>query len=134
MIYVLDAAVVVAALRAGEPSHATALRRCTAFFAGVDEVVVPAIFDVEVASALLRRGAATATVEALFSQHFASRRLVTIGPRAATSARRVASLTKLRAADALYVWVARHEGLPLVTLEQEILQRAPLAGVVASLP
>jgi predicted nucleic acid-binding protein len=48
--YVLDASVAVAALRANEPFHADALRRCLPLFAGRDEIVVPALFDVEVAS------------------------------------------------------------------------------------
>jgi predicted nucleic acid-binding protein len=33
-------------------------------------------------------------------------------------------VTRLRAADAIYVWVAQHEGLQLVTADQEIQQRA----------
>jgi predicted nucleic acid-binding protein len=32
--------------------------------------------------------------------------------------------TRLRAADAIYVRVAQHESLPLVTADQEIQQRA----------
>ena len=124
MKYVLDACVAVAALRSGEPDHALALRRCMPLFAGRDEIVVPAIFDVEVVSALVRRGAAPASVERFFEKHFASRTLVTIGPRAARAARALASTTRLRAADALYVWVAAREGLPLVTLDAEVLQRS----------
>jgi len=124
MRYVLDAAVAVAALRAGEPHHAAALRRCMPLFTGSDEIVVPAIFDVEVVSALVRRGAAPAGVNRFFEAHFTTRRLVTIGPRAARAARAVAMPTRLRAADALYVWVAAREGLPLVTLDAEVLQRA----------
>ena len=124
MKYVLDASVAVAALRSGEPDHALALRRCMPLFAGRDEIVVPAIFDVEVVSALVRRGATPASVERFFEKHFASRTLVTIGPRAARAARALASTTRLRAADALYVWVATREGLPLVTLDAEVLQRS----------
>jgi predicted nucleic acid-binding protein len=121
--YVLDASVVVAALRSSEPSHADALRRCTPFFAGHDEIVVPAIFDVEVTSALVRRGVPLASVDRLFAKHFASRKVVTIGPRAARRARAIAGSTRLRAADALYVWVAAREGLPLISLDAEVLLR-----------
>jgi predicted nucleic acid-binding protein len=32
--------------------------------------------------------------------------------------------TRLRAADAAYVWVASRAGLPLVTADQQILARA----------
>jgi predicted nucleic acid-binding protein len=92
-------------------------------FAGRDEIVVPAIFDIEVVSALVRRGAAPASVDRFFEKHFASRKLVTIGPRAARAARLVASSTRLRAADALYVWLAAREGLPLITADVEVFQR-----------
>jgi predicted nucleic acid-binding protein len=126
--YVLDASVAVAALRSGEPDHALALARCMPLFAGRDEIVVPAFFDVEVVSALVRRGANPASVARFFEKHFASRILVTIGPRAARAARTIASKTRLRAADALYVWVAAREGLSLITGDTEVLQRG---GAVA---
>jgi hypothetical protein len=48
-----------------------------------DEIVVPAIFDIEVVSGLVRRGAAPASVERFFEEHFASRKLVVVGSRAA---------------------------------------------------
>jgi predicted nucleic acid-binding protein len=96
-------------------------------FAGRDEIVVPAIFEVEVVAALVRRGAAPSSIDRFFEKHFGSRELVTIGPRAARAARAIASSTRLRAADALYVWLAAREGLPLVTADTEVLQRA---GVV----
>lgn len=127
MRYVLDASVAVAALRSGEAGHGDALRRCMPLFSGRDAIVVPAIFEIEVVSALVRRGAAPASVERFFEKHFGSREIVTIGPRAARAARAMASSTRLRAADALYVWVAAREGLPLVTADVEVLQRA--AGV-----
>ena len=134
MRYVLDASVAVAALRANEPFHADALRRCLPLFAGRDEIVVPALFDVEVASALVRRGVALASVDRFFERHFATRKLVTFGPRAARAARHVVGITRLRAADALYVWLALREGVPLVTADREVLDRAPLAGATVSAP
>jgi predicted nucleic acid-binding protein len=134
MKYVLDASVAVAALRTTEPGHADALRRCLPLFAGHDDVTVPAIFDIEVVAALVRRGADAARVGAFFEKHFATRTLVTIGPRAARAARAVVRVTRLRAADALYVWLAAREGLPIVTADAEILQRAPLVGVQALSP
>jgi predicted nucleic acid-binding protein len=134
MKYVLDASVAVAALRNGEPGHVDALRRCLPLFAGRDHATVPAIFDLEVVAALVRRGADPARVTAFFEKHFASRTLVTVGPRAVRSTRAVLASTRLRAADALYVWVAAREGLSLVTDDTEILQRAALAGVHAMRP
>jgi predicted nucleic acid-binding protein len=103
-------------------------------FAGDDEVIVPALFDIEVVSALVRRGASPASVARFFENHFIARTVVTIGPKAARAVRNVVGQTKLRAADALYVWVAVREGLPLVTADRQVLQRAPLAGANAIKP
>lgn len=124
----LDASVAVAALRDGEPGHAAALRRCMPLFAGRDEIVVPSVFDIEVTSALIRRGVTPDRVAAFFERHLASRRLINIGPRAVRGARIVVNATRLRAADALYVWLAAREDVPLVTADREVIQRAPLAG------
>ena len=134
MRYVLDPSVAVAALRDSEPFHNDALRRCMPLFAGRDRIVVPAIFDLEVMAALVRRGAAPSRVALFIERHFASRTLVTIGPKAARAVQSVIGLTRLRAADALYVWIAAREGLPLVTVDGEVLERGPLAGVSAMLP
>lgn len=130
----LDASVAVAALREREPGHAAALRRCLLLFAGRDEIVVPSIFDLEVTSALIRRGVSPDRVAAFFDEHLAARRLVTIGPRAIRAARGVLLATRLRAADALYVWVAARENVPLVTGDLEVIDRAALAGVRALEP
>jgi predicted nucleic acid-binding protein len=132
--YVLDASVAVAALRNTEPFHTEALRRCMPLFAGLDEIVVPAIFDVEVTSALLRRGTAPATVRSFFTRHFTRRTLVTLGPRATRAVCNVVGKTRLRAADAFYVWVAARENLVLVTADLEISNRAALAGVEVVAP
>ncbi len=134
MRYVLDASVAVAALRPSEANHSAALTRCQPFFLGRDEVVVPAIFDIEVFAALTRRGVASSVVTSLFEHHFAARMIITVGPKAAIATRTIAGLTRLRAADALYVWAAAREGLPLVTLGREVMQRAAVTGVTALFP
>ena len=134
MRYVLDASVAVAALRTTEPCHAASLRRCLPFFAGSDEIVVPAIFDVEVFSALVRRGAEPARVNELFEAHFGTRTVLPIGPRIVRAVRGVVAATRLRAADAFYVWAAAREGVPLVTLDDEVIARAHLAGASATRP
>ncbi len=131
---VLDASVAVAAIRRSEPGHVAALRHCQGLFAGNDETVVPAIFDVEVISALVRRGANLESVSLFFDRHLSNRRVVTLGPGAALAVRSVVGLTRLRAADAFYVWVAMREGLPLVTADQEVVARAHLAGVQTFVP
>jgi predicted nucleic acid-binding protein len=119
-IYVLDASVAVAAIRAGEPSHQAARTRLTSLLAGLDSIVVPAIFDIEVTSALVRGGAAIAAVHEYLERDLAGREIITIGPRAARAISGVAARTRLRAADAAYVWVASSRGLPLVTLDREL--------------
>jgi predicted nucleic acid-binding protein len=129
--YVLDASVAVAALRSGEPFHAEALRRCMPLFGGKDDIVVPALFDVEVVSALVRRGVPLSSVERFFVRHLATRTIVALGRRSVRAVRHVVGLTRLRAVDALYVWLAAREGLPLVTFDREILRRASLAGATA---
>lgn len=134
MRYVLDASVAVAALRNNEPFHAEALHRCMPLFAGKDQIIVPAIFDLEVASALVRRGTAPTSVTRFFQRHFAQRTLVTVGPRVIRVVRSIIDKTGLRAADALYVWLAVREGLELVTADRDVLSRAPLAGASAILP
>jgi len=103
-------------------------------FAGRDEIVVPSIFDLEVTAALVRRGVGADRVAAFLARHLAARRLVTIGARAVRAARTIVSATQLRAADALYVWVAAREDLILVTADREIIERAPLAGARAVAP
>jgi len=44
------------------------------------------------------------------------------------------SATRLRASDALYVWVAMQNAVPLVTLDEEVTARAPIVGVIARAP
>jgi predicted nucleic acid-binding protein len=107
---------------------------CMPLFAGRDEILVPSIFDVEVISALVRRGVDPIRVDTFLRQHLASRTLVTLGPRAVTAAAALAGRAKLRAADLLYVWVAAKNGLSLVTLDHEIVAKAAAVGVTAFEP
>jgi predicted nucleic acid-binding protein len=90
---------------------------------GADAIVVPAIFDVEVTSALVRGQASSSAAREYLDRDLAARQLVTLGPRAARAISGVAARTRLRAADAAYVWVASSRGLPLVTLDREIAQK-----------
>jgi predicted nucleic acid-binding protein len=123
MRYVLDASVAVAAVRPSEPHHNAARARLRSLLVGADEIVVPAIFDAEVTSALVRGGTPPALSAAYLESDLAARRLVTMGPRASLGIVAVVRATKLRAADAAYVWVASSRGLVLVTLDHEIERR-----------
>ena len=128
MKLVLDASVAVAALREGEPDHRAARARLERVLTAEDEIVVPAIFLPEVASALARRGWSLGDVDRALSAIVptASHAIVTVGPRAAARVARLAVLAKLRAADAVYAWVAMSRGLPLCTLDRKLRERAAL--------
>lgn len=123
MRYVLDASVAVAAARPQEPSYVAAFARVSRVLAGLDEIVVPAIFQIEVASALSRTGFAEKWVNAHVEHLLSSATVVVLGPARAKRIQRLAMTTKLRAADATYVWLAGREGIPLVTLDGEVLRR-----------
>ena len=122
--FVLDASVAVASLHPTEPGHASARVRVEPLLAGRDSIVVPAIFRVEVSSALSRKGWDPLTTERFVDAFLRGAVERTIGPRAAKAIARIAMQTRLRAADATYVWVAARTGLVLVTADQEILARA----------
>jgi predicted nucleic acid-binding protein len=113
MRYVLDASVVVAAVRPSEPHHLAARARLLSLFTGQDEVVIPAIFDAEVTSALVRGGAPPTICAAYIDSDFAARRMITLGPCASRGVVAIVHATKLRAADASNVWVAFLRGLSL---------------------
>lgn len=101
MKYVLDASVAVAPGRAWY--GAAALQRCMPLFAGVDEIIVPAIFDAEVATALVRRGASATSVSRSLATAARLEKLVTVGARASRGTLRIIERTRLRAVDALHV-------------------------------
>ena len=134
MPFVLDASVAISALRASDPNHARAASYLAPLLQGVDSIVVPTIFEVEVVATLTRAGYTPADAERAANLFVGSARTVTLGPRGAKSASRTATRTHLRTGDAIYVWVAEREALPLVTLDAEILGRAHRAGVTPIAP
>ena len=125
--FVLDASVAVAAVRRAEPSHAAARARLALVLAGTDHAIVPATFDAEVTSALVRAGVSPIAARRYLDHELAARLVVTIGPRAARAIATMAARTRLRATDAAYVWVASARGLPLVTLDKDVAGKA--AGI-----
>lgn len=133
-VYVLDASVAISAMRAADANHARAASYLASLLQGIDSIVVPAIFDVEVVATLVRSGLSPADARRAADVFVGRGRTITLGPRAARAASSTASRTRLRTGDAIYVWVAEREGLPLVTLDGEILGRAHLAGVTAVAP
>ncbi len=128
MKFVLDASVAVAAARPTEPTHAASLARVLRVLGGDDEIVVPAVFPIEVASVLGRTGSPAETVDRFVAGLVAPpTKLVTIGPRAARRIQRVALQRNLRSSDAAYVWLAIRDGVPMVTSEAEVLRLAARA-------
>jgi predicted nucleic acid-binding protein len=132
--YVLDASVAISALRASDANHARAASYLAALLQGIDSIVVPAIFEVEVVATLVRAGYPPADARRAAELFVGSARTVVLGPRAARAASSTASRTHLRTGDAIYVWVAERHGLPLVTFDSEVLARAHLASVTAVAP
>jgi predicted nucleic acid-binding protein len=121
MRLVLDASVAVAALRPSEPAHGAAAARILRLLNGDDTAVLPALFAIEVRGTLARLGfdrrTSVSFVDALAR---APHEVVTIGPRAANAAARVAARCKLRGSDACYVWLAQRESIPLCKLDEEM--------------
>jgi predicted nucleic acid-binding protein len=124
MKLVLDASVAVAAARPNEPSHAASRARIERVLSGDDEIVIPVIFPIEVGASLARGGepaaAVRAYVEALVSVASA---VTALTPPLAREVRDLAIASKLRAADAFYVWLAAEESAPLCTLDREMADR-----------
>jgi len=129
--YVLDASVAVAAAHPSERHHVPARARVVRVLGREDEIVVPALFPVEIAAALSRTGSPPEVVDAFVTPLIAApTRLMTIGPRTARRIQRVATGLRLRAADAAYVYLAMREAVPLVTSDEEITGRAASACLV----
>jgi predicted nucleic acid-binding protein len=124
MRFVLDASVLVAALRPNEPQHPAAKARIVRFLTGEDSALVPSLFVVETSGALARLGferdKIVRIVDALTNY---PHKVVTVGPRAARAARAIAIQAKLRGPDALYIWLARRSGAPLCTIDPEMAAR-----------
>ena len=132
MRLVLDASVSVAAARPGEPAHRAARNRVEAVLSGADEIIVPTLFSVEVAASLARVGVALPAIRRFVKELLGGAAVVPLGPRAARQARETAMRWKLRAADAVYVWLAGREDVPLCTLDGEVQRRARGACTIVS--
>jgi predicted nucleic acid-binding protein len=122
--YVLDASVAIAANRPKEPAFARSSVRLARALAGEDELVLPVTFGIEVAGAMGRAGLPAADVRTFLDALARSpHEVVTLGPKRARLVEAVALATKLRGADAVYVWLAAREGVPLCTLDREMTAR-----------
>ena len=95
-------------------------------------MLVPSIFRVEVASALTRAGVDAALTRRYLENLLSMAEVVTLGPVRTRQVQEIAMRTRLRAADAIYVWLAARENLTLVTLDQEMLARSAGLCTVAA--
>jgi predicted nucleic acid-binding protein len=131
MTLVLDASVAVAAARPREPSHVAARARVSRILRREQSIVVPTLFSVEVAAALVRVGEPLPAVRAYVNALLAvAERVIALGPRSAAHARETAMRWQLRGADAVYVWLAATRAVPLCTLDREMARRASGACAV----
>jgi predicted nucleic acid-binding protein len=126
MRLVLDASVVVAAVRGVEPSFAAARARVNRALRGDDELVVPTLLGVEVAASLARVGEPIPKIRELVARLTSTpHHVVPLGTGRARRAMDVAMAGQLRGADAVYVWLASARRIALCTLDAEMATRGP---------
>ena len=77
-VSVLDASVAVSALRASDVNHARAASHLAPLLQGIDSIVIPSIFDVEVVSTLVRAGVAPVEARRAADLFLARARVVTL--------------------------------------------------------
>jgi predicted nucleic acid-binding protein len=128
--YTVDASVFVNAFNLHEEGHTQSLAILSAIQEGNDPVIVPTLLPAEIASAVARASGdstgalnyanATAALPHLI--------LIPLSPATARQAAELAANHRLRAADAVYVAVARRYGTTLVSRDEE--QRSRGAAVV----
>src|SRR5262249_61751949 len=109
-----------AAPRRAEPGHRRSRARVAGVLSGTDEIVVPSLFGIEVAASLARVGVAPPAIRSYVDALLAGADVVTLGPRAARRARETAMRWRLRAAAAVYVWLAEPRVGPPCTLDEEL--------------
>ena len=124
MRYVLDASVAVAFLRPTEALHGRAVAFVSPILTGTHTLVVPSIFGVEVTAALARASFPREKIRRFVGAFLVRSTVVTLGPIGMRNAARVAEVTRLRGMDAIYVWVAQREEIPLVTFDRDVAVRA----------
>lgn len=126
---IVDASVWVARFLLGDVNHASAAGCITHALRRGERLVIPVLAWAEVVGAIARRsGSNEAALGALALMQ--QRRWIdaiavdgTLGRQAAL----LAAEHRLRGADAVYVALAAARGQPLVTLDQEMLERGPAA-------
>jgi predicted nucleic acid-binding protein len=121
----IDASVWIAARFQVEPEHDASAACIVEALAGRDDIVLPWLAWVECVAAVARKtGDDALAIEA--GQQLRAQdaiRWVPLDEAQAVDATATAAACRLRAADAVYVAVARRFGATLVTLDRELMQR-----------
>jgi len=124
-IAVVDASIWVSRLVSADVHHPVSETWLETFVGGGGQCVAPVLLLAEVAGAISRR-----TTEARLGQaalklllRMPALRIVNVERRLGTSAAQLAADLGLRGADAVYVALARQLKVPLITWDQEQLDR-----------
>ena len=123
---VLDANILVARFIPDEPAHAECLRVVESFDAGA-KIIVPLLLPAELAGAIARiTGSDAAAQRALMVlQSYSWLRVCLADTAFVERTARLAARHALRGADAFYLALAAEQRCPLVTLDEELISRAP---------
>jgi predicted nucleic acid-binding protein len=122
---VIDASVYVALLKPDEPAHAASVNWMRSALENELEIVAPAIMLSEVAAAITR-GVGDAELALRAAENLAKSELIQLRPvsvELGMRAAEIASQYKLRGCDAVYLALAETRNEPLVTLDQQQLER-----------
>jgi predicted nucleic acid-binding protein len=131
---VVDASVCVAIFKADEPGHLDAMAWLATASLDEEPIVAPVILLAEVGAALARAVVDDPSPMEVV-RHLRSRRLLELFPVAEKLAARaavIATSCRLRGSDAIYVALAEQLAIPLITLDQQQLERG--AKVVTTRP
>lgn len=126
---VLDASVLVAAIRPGEPFYAEARAALETLSRQRTNLFVPAIALPEVAAAIARGSgsASQAARDVRLVRRLPGLQVIAVDDALADLAADIAGLQRIRGCDAIYVALAQRQTADLVTLDSEQSQRAPTA-------
>ncbi len=132
---VLDASLLVAGIRRGDPGHVPARSVLTWLTANDATLHVPAIALSEVSAAIARGTDNTelALRDVALLQQLPGFALRPVDVALAQSSARVAAENRIRGCDAVYVALARQLDAPLITLDRQQRERAP-DDVVVRMP
>lgn len=131
MMVVIDASVLVSDAVSTDINHVVSRNWLRSYINNGNEIVVPTLVLPELSGPVMRRTQSNAGLAGLAVTQFKSLprlRLVEIDQTLAENAAQLAITLRLRGADAIYVALAQQLNIPLVTWDNEQLNRA--AGIV----